>query len=235
MILDKIRKLLFPVELKTEIVEPDISICIPTLRRYYLLELLLNSLLESTVKPDYIYIVDNGGKYNLDIPELNIIVYRPNENLGVAASWNWFIDNAPEIRIIVNDDILFHPDAIQNLIRDYNNSVISFPDSLPGYSCFVLPDEVVWKVGYFDESISPNYAYFEDNDYSRRVMLSGCGTKIIPNVGVEHKGSSTKKSLNRNELKLHNRKYSEASMRYAKKWGGLPGKEKFRIPYNKCQ
>ena len=231
--INRLKKFLFPVELRVEVVEPDISICIPTLRRYDLLELFLKGLLESTVKPDYIYIIDNGGKYNINIPELNIIVYRPNENLGVAKSWNWFIDNTPEIRIIANDDLLFYPDTIQNMVSNYEDSVISFPDGLPGYSCFVLPNTVVDKVGYFDDTISPNYAYFEDNDYARRVSLASCGTKIIPNVRVEHKGSGTKKSFDRNELKIHNRKYSEASLRYARKWGGLPGKEKYYTPFGK--
>ena len=131
-----------------------ITICIPTLNRYDLLVKCLGSLRQSTVKPDNIFIIDNGKQYEelVDI-HIPISVHTPPENMGVAASWNWFMKNVPETRIICNDDITFFEDTLERLISANNiylKSSVLFPAGTPAansFSCFLMPDKVIEKVG----------------------------------------------------------------------------------------
>jgi GT2 family glycosyltransferase len=100
------------------------------------------------------------------------------------------------------------------------------------FSIFTLTDQIVSKVGLFDETISPNYYYFEDNDYMRRATLAGVGTKSII-TDVKHEHSGTLKSYSKLELQLHHQKFQLAQTNYIKKWNGLPEHETFTTPYNR--
>lgn len=211
-----------------------VNICIPTLNRYDLLRQLLTNLLESTITLDAVYIIDNGNRYNIEIPQLNIIVHKPERNLGVAGSWNWFINNVPEIRIIMNDDIQLYPDSIGGLVSEFDENNLVFPSGLgiSSFSCFILPDNIIKDVGLFDETISPGYAYFEDNDYSHRMSIKGYGIKPA-NINVGHHGSSTLRLYTSKERMEHHRKFDLARKNYQRKWGGTPGKEKYHTPFGK--
>ncbi len=215
-----------------------INICIPVLNRYDLLDKLLVSLLESTVKPTEVYIIDNGGNFSIrrELAKLNIATYRPGENIGVAKSWNWFLKNVKDVRIITNDDIIFYPDSIENLVKEYNKEFLVYPNGIDSginsFSCFMLPDNIVKKVGYFDEEISPNYAYFEDNDYHLRMKQKGFDIKLAKDSFVGHYRSATLDAFSKKEKEEHHKKFRLARTNYIKKWGGLPGKEVFTTPFN---
>lgn len=212
-----------------------INICVPTLNRYDKLNLLLDSLSNGSVLPDNIHILDNGGNLELSSTyKFNIHIVKPGYNMGVAASWNWFIKNVGEIRVICNDDIIFEKDALENFVKNSHKELISSPDhlSLNVFSCFIFPDKMVELVGYFDENISPNYAYFEDNDYAYRLKLAGLCLYLVPNVKVIHDTSATLKKFSSHEKSEHHRKFESARKNYIKKWGGTPGNERFITPYN---
>jgi GT2 family glycosyltransferase len=215
----------------------EINVCIPTLNRYDLLNKFLDSITKSTVKPDAVYIIDNGNKLKLGNFALNIKVHTPGKNLGVAASWNWFINNVPEIRIIANDDLEFSAATLERLILGYDEDSVCFPNGLDGkvnsFSCFTISDKIVKDVGYFDETLSPNYAYFEDNDYHYRMLSKGYDIKLVLDSLARHSGSSTLKSFSSKEKREHHRKFSIAKNNYIKKWGGEPGREKLKTPRNK--
>ena len=212
-----------------------INVCIPTLRRYDLLKKLIVSLERGSIKPDHYYIIDNGGGLKLnETPRTSI--YKPGKNIGVSKSWNWFIKNVPESRLICNDDLIFSQNDLQKLIDNIIPMHITFPKSsgyLNIFSCFILNDDVVNKVGLFDESISPNYGYFEDNDYYRRMELLKVKFKAVLNCNINHVGSATLNSFNQDEKKDHDKRFKTAKANYIKKWGGMPKKETFSTPYGK--
>jgi len=214
-----------------------VTLCIPVLNRYDLLVKCINSANNGSMKPDMICIIDNGCT-NFHIDEDDIFVFHPNINIGVAASWNRFIQMTTGNRIIVNDDIEFNNDTIEKMVKkleDIDFTWVCRPfGKLNGFSCFGINDAMVEKVGYFDESISPNYAYFEDNDYIYRMKLLGIREEDF-DCGAEagHLTSSTLKAFNNKQMAEHNIKFNIAQNNYIKKWGGLPGNEKYKTPYNK--
>jgi GT2 family glycosyltransferase len=208
-----------------------VTVCIPTLNRYDLAQKCVESAKAGTLKPDKILIIDNGG--SCPIMGENIEVYRPGKNLGVAASWNYAIKNTEDYCIIVNDDIEFHANTIERMVKktEEGHEFVWVFLGANGFSCFLIRHSLVDKIGYFDEDISPGYAYFEDNDYHRRMELAGIIEVGDPDVGVTHLGSATLKAFTPEQSREHNRRFGLAQMNYIKKWGGLPHKETFTIPY----
>lgn len=204
-----------------------ITLCVPTLNRYDLLKKLLESAERGSCVPDRYLIVDNGGKLDFQFPKME--VYTPSRNIGVAASWNWLIFHSAEIRIISNDDIEFHPDTVQVFKDSYEYPKVMYPaysDRANIYSCFSIPDYVVDHVGVFDENISPNYGYFEDNDYDFRLKDVRerdylVDYKAIP-CGYYHLGSATIGAMSDLQQQEHHRKFKIAKANFLKKWGRLP-------------
>jgi GT2 family glycosyltransferase len=115
----------------------------------------------------------------------------------------------------------------------YDENFILYPhEGTTSFSCIQVPRKIINDVGYFDETISPFYAYFEDNDFHYRMKLKGYDIKSVPGCKVKHIGSATFKKLTPVEQKLHHQKFNEAHYRYLMKWGGDPGKEQFTVPFN---
>lgn len=214
----------------------EINICIPTFNRYDRLEALISSLLVGSVVPN-IYVIDNGGeiKHRLNSELLSEInVHNPSLNIGVAKAWNWFAKNVSEIRIISNDDIIYTSTAIEKLVAGYVDDCLIFPQviDINQFSCFILPDKLIERVGYFDEGISPNYAYFEDNDFSYRMQLLGANKVKVDGISIFHNPSSTLRAYSSAQLALHHKRFEIAKKNYVAKWGGLPGYEKYTVAYN---
>jgi hypothetical protein len=207
-----------------------INICIPCLKNLSGLLTEIQSLENGTLKPDKYFIIDNGNIINQYIPKA--MVQHPPMNIGVAKSWNYFINIVPEIRIICNDDLIFGPDSLKILVDHYVDDKITCPFIANMFSCFILPDKIVKEVGLFDETISPNYGYFEDGDYYRRMLLKGYG---IPNdiyCGIEHEKSTTLRLYNNDERHNHDVKFRLAEKNFKSKWGGPPGHEAYTEAYN---
>lgn len=199
-----------------------VQVCVPVLKRYDLLKNLVESLTKSTV-PVVLHVLDNGRRGErlttlLAQTALEFECYTPTENLGVAASWNWFIRNVKELRVIANDDVTFAPDSLERLIATRLDLAWAC-----GFSCFLIRDACVDKVGYFDETISPGYAYYEDDDYLQRINGRGTRPGLVPagdvDCGVTHVKSATLKIATSAELKEHHRKFEIAQRNYARKWG----------------
>lgn len=201
-----------------------VNVCVPVLRRYDLLREMVRSCEAGMVKPDQYYIVDNGqngrrlmealGDFDIDAK-----VHTPKHPLSVAQSWNWFIKRVPEERVIVNDDITFAPHSLGLLLQSKADLVWA---KGCGFACFVMRDACVEKLGTFDESISPGYAYYEDDDYLQR--LDGRGTRAPSAVAEEvdadvfHLNSGTLKAASHEEILAHHSRFKAAQANYAKKW-----------------
>lgn len=186
-----------------------------------------------------------------------IIINNWSVNNGVASAWNIGCKEAIRLGfdyiMIINDDIVLSPHTgshMVDLLKDsyigivtatdhrdamtpeevrvasYPNYFTDFLDA-PDFACFMLTPESYDHIGEFDENLHP--AYFEDNDYCYRTILSGKSCLRSQNAIFYHYGSRTQNSGNPvvpSEQFERNREY------YKQKWGGLPGQEQNRTPWN---
>jgi hypothetical protein len=206
--------------------QKKVHIGVPVLRRYDLLRKLCLSLEYGSVRPELITVIDNGKQKEkvaqavsgLSIP---VDVAEPDVPLGVAASWNWLIARLPEERIITNDDITFLGDSVEKMCATAGDLVFGH-----GYSCYLIRDSAVEKIGRFDEAISPGYAYWEDIDFDQRVRLHIAGggdfTQVNAPCEVLHAGSQTNEWATPQEISEHHRKFELAKQNFLAKWSNLP-------------
>jgi GT2 family glycosyltransferase len=177
-----------------------------------------------------ILVIDNGKqdiKISNNMPNLTII--KSDTNLGVAASWNQLCDKIFEqndYAMILNDDIYLGRKEweIDNFLTNYKKDLyISTQD----WCSFILPKKTFEQIGRFDEQFYP--AYFEDNDYTYRLILNLKSIFQVPflNPFLYKSSQSILKEPSLRDGYLLNEK------RYAEKWGGQPKFEKFKKPYNK--
>jgi len=205
----------------------QVHIGVPVLRRYDLLRLMLLSAAAGTVMPAKVVIVDNGKQHHkvheaIEGLPFPVDVCEPDAPLGVAASWNWLVDNLPEERIITNDDIVFGSGALAAMCNTPGDLVFGY-----GFSCYLLRDSAVAKIGKFDEAISPGYAYWEDIDYDMRARLfvAGGGDFVMQNASdaeIQHKGSQTNEWATQDEVREHHRKFNLAKDNMIAKYAHLP-------------
>jgi len=225
----------------------QITIAIPTLARYDLLERLCNEILreESIEYKLRIVILDNGGNLSTTnflsdvrkhkpFDEALVEIMTPGYNLGVAGSWNYFAKELGRC-IIANDDVIFSKSTIDCFEKSSisNPKVILFENSKPneGFSTFLLNQPKVWlEMGGFDEVFNP--AYFEDLDCKYRLALSGNPVGKVDLEGWHHDNSSTLNNSSYEYKRMHWCLYLRNQKYYSLKWGGKPGKEKFRSPFN---
>lgn len=126
---------------------------------------------------------------------------------------------------ILNDDIVW-----MKKIHEISNFILTNPaDFYVGtktWCCFILPVKTYEKIGGFDEHFYP--AYFEDMDYSYRIRLKNLTMHMSPffNPEVYRNSQSIEKEPELNNRFLRNKRY------YALKWGGLPGDERYKTPFN---
>jgi GT2 family glycosyltransferase len=169
------------------------NLIIPILNRYDLLQRMLNSV-DYPVK--HLLIIDNGCSeveedITLDLPDcVEHTTYLPMPtNLGVAASWNLGIKLFPlhDRWTFASNDMWFEPGQLAKLAQA-NPAHLTLIKDFPHWHTFTIGEEVVQRVGLFDEAIYP--AFFEDIDYQRR-----CNFHRVPithlNIRTGHDNSST--------------------------------------------
>lgn len=191
---------------------------------------------------------------SVDAPVLPIVIPNWRERNSVAASWNRGIRKAEEagaqVIIVANDDIVFHPGAIGAFERAvllrpeliFSGFTVPQDDRLerklrhrPDLACFAVGRGFLDTVGDFDESFSP--AYFEDDDMRWRLHLleqsrdAGPIDAREPHATYRHVGSQTQHRDPNDPVVSHER-FRQLQDRYRLKWGGLPGHERFRVPFN---
>lgn len=169
------------------------NLIVPTLTRYDLLQRMLSSI---DYPVGHVLIIDNGNmidqlKLPAEIKELTVLTMPAN--LGVAGSWNLGIKSFPfdSQWLIVSDDVVFPAGALERYAGLVNSDAIQFFDVSPKWACFSVGQTVVQKAGLACELFHP--AYFEDNDWERRIDQAGVLKEII-SVQVHHDNSSTLKS-----------------------------------------
>lgn len=227
----------------------DIILCIPTLRKFDLLEKCIQSAKNGTKKPLAYVIIDNsGGKMPTDnyANDDTVDILVPENNLGVAASWNTMLYYAMQkypgaYVIIANDDIEFLPDTLEKFDQAMSstNEVIYCTSGLHEANAFSLfglkPKYTLDTVGSFDAGFYPGY--MEDGDFNRRMNLLGYQLYRVPDCGCKHVGSATIKTYTEQERMIHDMQFRRNTLRYVLKHGGTPdgtegfNKEMFDKPF----
>lgn len=164
---------------------------VPTLNRADLLARMITSI---DYPVGHLVIVDNGrqslGHIKTPAYIARVTTTTTAGNLGVAGSWNLIIKSTPLAPwwLIVNDDAWFPAGALERICDAARTDALLLSACHPPWACFTIGDDVVSRVGLFDERFHP--AYCEDNDYERRCRE--LGVEVTGNgVAVHHDNSST--------------------------------------------
>lgn len=172
-------------------------------------------------------------------------------NLGIDIA----IERLCDYILVINDDVVLSPWTIDNQIEYLENphkkaagvrmttgwatgkdyvEMMNWPEpegegpfvSGADFACFLITPEVFNEIGRFDENFKP--AYYEDNDYHRRVLMAEYKIEIVTTAPYLHYGSVTQK-----ESGVVNNFQMQQNLQYYKnKWGGGPGAETYAHPYN---
>lgn len=203
-------------------------VAIPTINRADLLNEALEKYFED-FKDTHIAICDNG-KQDIITREENFMIYRPEENLGVAKSWNMLMDYADKIEathvLVLNDDIYLGKTEheINMLIR--NNTDADFINSFHNWCSYIIKVDAWKKAGKFDEEFFP--AYFEDNSFDYKMTLIGAKktwTSFLDPLVYRNSMTIAK------DPALNNR-FAQNRELYIQMWGGLPSEEKYLTKFN---
>lgn len=195
---------------------------VPTLYRVDLLKRMLDSIdHEVGIK----LIIDNGGL----VPECDATVIRLPHNLGVGASWNLIFKMTPRAPwwLICNDDIVLGPGDLERLagVMEDPSPKIAM---LLGFTSFGINQAALDAVGFFDENFHP--AYCEDNDMTWRAGLANVPL-INVESHVEHEGSATIRGHDL-YMRQNGNTFPQNLAYYRSKWGGNPGQETYRTPFD---
>lgn len=164
------------------------KLIVPVLNRFDLLQRMVESIdVEATV-----YVINNSA-VRQDFEHSNPLVKMHwvdlPSNLGVASSWNLGIKMLPfESRWFISSaDCVFAPGDLE-LLQTAKPDALTLCDRFPYYQTFAVGEEIVNKIGLFDEGLHP--IYFEDNDYERRITKAGLRVDRLP-LQLGHDNSST--------------------------------------------
>lgn len=242
-----------------------IAIIIPCINLWYQY---LKPCLESIkTKHEYsICVVDNGSDEDYRDTEYDkeFDVIRFDENMGCSAAWNAgvrkYYELGYEYFLILNNDVLLHPRAIDALIERFEKGdedvvmvtmfdmrgELPLPAQIflqadnakdnveeaesPCFSGFMMNRKCWEDVGEFDEKFFP--AYFEDNDYHYRIKLAGLKAIMYPPAMFYHYGSKTQTESG-SEYVVKSPQFENNRSYYIRKWGGPPGEEKYTMPFNR--
>lgn len=166
------------------------NLIVPTLTRYDLLQRLLSSI---DYPIGHVVIIDNGNmidqlKLPAEIKELTVLTMPAN--LGVASSWNLGIKCFPHdsMWFICSDDVEFEPGALQAWFEASGPDRLVTSEQWPHYQFFSVGEDVIERVGLFDEALHP--ANFEDDDFEWRAAKQGFDALRVA-VDHSHVGQAT--------------------------------------------
>lgn len=162
-----------------------------TLKRFDLADRLVRSIDHPV---EHLVIVDNSGTGSYKPPKSTFVkntwVLPMPFGLGLVGAWNLIIKATPYAPywVCVNDDAWFEPGALSIICDKADPATISFPSIIPHWSCVVFGEQLIEKVGLYDERFYP--LYFDDNDMERRIKHAGFEPNWI-DAKVNHDNSST--------------------------------------------
>lgn len=205
-------------------------------------------LQSSTLVPDEIIIVDNSETAEGYKSLADLIVKYPCVDIWVrtenilSGAWNDVMDYAVAQQdddvyvILANDDVTPHPDSIKALV----DAAVQNPEiamwngsghSGNSYSFFLMQLWAYNRLGPFDENYKP--AYFEDNDKDWQIKVAGLIREEVPAATFDHIGSATANNMSGERKVQHHASFVRNERYFSRKWGGKPGKEQFKIPFER--
>jgi len=134
----------------------------------------------------------------------------------------------PDVGMVTAFNVKGEVDKPEDL-KKYDVPIRQKLTEAPDFSCFMLNNQTIREIGYFDENFWP--AYFEDNDYHYRMKIAGLKALKDSQSLYYHFGSQTIKN-SPNVQKISNEYYLQNKAYYVKKWGGEPGNETYQTPFN---
>lgn len=165
------------------------NLTVPVLNRYDLLQRMLYSI---DYPVGHLMLIDNGGGItDIKVPDKvrDVSILSMPSNLGVATSWNLGIKAFAQAPVFYfsSADVAYEPGSLEAMAKA-SPKEITLAEQSPHWQTFAIGEDVVSKIGLFDESLYP--IYFEDNDYERRAKNSKItiSRTIKP---VRHDNSST--------------------------------------------
>src|SRR5262245_19697207 len=169
----------------------ELTVIIPAYNEVEFVGDTIRSLLEQTVPPKQIILVDDGSTDGTgDVGRrAGITVIRPPKNTGSKAGAQTFALPAvrTELVMAIDADTTLEPTAIERLMRTFSDPGI-------GAACgFVLPRRIrtVWERGRFIEYLFAFTFYKQVQDYYRRPLISsGCFSMYRTGVLRRHGGWS---------------------------------------------
>lgn len=169
----------------------------------------------------------------------NVYKINPSEHLGASGGWNRILNyafnkNDYDVVIIVGSDTEMKEGFLEAFLKDHEEKNPDFSCGRDtGFNCFAVNRKCYRNVGTFDENFFP--AYYEDNDYDRRVRLSHetiiydiCGETGL----LEHYGSATIRKDN-DFNSANGVTFSINKEYYIRKWGAAPpDPDVYETPFN---
>ena len=200
------------------------NLIVPTLTRYDLLQRLLSSI---DYPIGHVVIIDNGNmidqlKLPAEIKELTVLTMPAN--LGVASSWNLGIKCFPHdsMWFICSDDVEFEPGALEAWFEASGPDRLVTSEQWPHYQFFSVGEDVIERVGLFDEALHP--ANFEDDDFEWRAAKQGFDALRVA-VDHSHVGQATVFDGVNREKNKQSYPLNEIYFRYKQSQGDLSSGE----------
>lgn len=157
-------------------------------------DLLHRNLASIDYPVEHLVIIDNGHVLPLG-PQVVENVMRTHvitmpTNLGVAGSWNLGIKalHFAPWWLVVNSDAYWPAGSLRQFAEWARTDALVLSAASPRWAAFALGEDVVARIGLFDEALHP--AYFEDDCYRRRMDAARLPV-IESDVPVHHDNSST--------------------------------------------
>lgn len=207
-----------------------ITLAIPTYRKFDLCQQCVDSALAGSMPPDRVIVVDNSAGQCPPIDGAEIIMGRQPQS--VSKAWNDAVQLvAGDWLILANDDTCFGSESIAYMVQRAQEVPHAAVVTAIGFSMYLLRWAAYQAIGPFDEGFHP--AYHEDNDYARRIALSGYWIDLnASHEGPTHGGSRTIATYRGHEIRQQQEDFRAGQRRYLAKWGGMPHEERYTVPWN---
>lgn len=182
-----------------------------------------------------------------ELVEQTVVVRNtPEENLGVAGSWNFGADvmrtRGDDWLVILSAAVRFGAPGGRDFMRALEGRLsLGKPNVVEagrglGWHLIAFHRSVFARVGLFDEGFWP--AYHEDNDMSYRIQLAygmdsrapGFVGPLWPKVNVDATLVEVAHGIKHSGVTVD---FAGLANRYAEKWGGKSGEETYTTPWGR--
>ena len=228
---------------------------------FSLADITMKTLSSSENKLDRIAVVNSIRNNDTDEAwvKSNFDYIEQNDQNILSRAWNKGITKAFErgndYAMVINLDLVFRLDTVDNLnllaqknpdpiiwsSYMFEGEVAGLPKAILSdelindvhFSLFLVNNRFLNAVGPFDEGFKP--VYHEDSDMRWRIGLKGLSMLSWKRSQFFHVENGTLKSSERaktQDEKILVTSLSYTLKRYIAKWGGYPGKEVFKLPFN---